>query len=271
MTTRTHYHAGNLPGFAEEEHTHDEADLSLTDVTTNNATSLKHGFLPKLSGNASDVFRGDGTYSGVSASAPTDATYIVQTASAGLSNEQALSSLSTGLVKVTNGTGVLSTASAGTDYSAASHSHAISDVTNLQTELDSKEDVPTDATFTPGVSFGATAAGGYSIQRGDYSRIGNRVFFTLRVVLSSKGAGSGAATITGLPLTCANVTGGQAACAIGSVASMAAGTVDQVVGFVQVNTTTIVLQRYSAGTATGLTEADFTDTSGLIVSGHYRV
>jgi len=51
--------------------------------------------------------------------APTDATYITQTANGSLSAEQALSSLSTGLVKVTTGTGVLSTASAGTDYQAA--------------------------------------------------------------------------------------------------------------------------------------------------------
>jgi len=51
--------------------------------------------------------------------APTTATYITQTADAGLSAEQALSSLTTGLVKVTTGTGVLSTAVAGTDYQAA--------------------------------------------------------------------------------------------------------------------------------------------------------
>jgi hypothetical protein len=48
--------------------------------------------------------------------APTDATYIMQTANASTSAEQALSSLSTGLMKVTNGTGVISTAAAGTDY-----------------------------------------------------------------------------------------------------------------------------------------------------------
>lgn len=56
-----------------------------------------------------------------SSGAPSDATYIVQTANAGLSAEQALSSLSTGVVKVTNGTGVLSTAVANTDYAAATH------------------------------------------------------------------------------------------------------------------------------------------------------
>lgn len=51
--------------------------------------------------------------------APPDATYILQTADSTLAAEQALSSLSTGLVKVTNGTGVLSAAVAGTDYQAA--------------------------------------------------------------------------------------------------------------------------------------------------------
>lgn len=48
--------------------------------------------------------------------APTTATYITQTADAGLSAEQALSSLATGIVKNTTGTGVLSIATAGTDY-----------------------------------------------------------------------------------------------------------------------------------------------------------
>jgi hypothetical protein len=54
--------------------------------------------------------------------APADATYLTQTAHAGLSAEQALSALATGLLKVTNGTGVLSTASAPADYVATGDS-----------------------------------------------------------------------------------------------------------------------------------------------------
>jgi hypothetical protein len=50
--------------------------------------------------------------------APINATYITQTANGTLTNEQALSSLSTGLMKVTTATGVISTAVAGTDYQA---------------------------------------------------------------------------------------------------------------------------------------------------------
>ena len=50
--------------------------------------------------------------------APSNATYIVQTADGTLSNEQVLASLATGIVKNTTTTGVLSIAAAGTDYVA---------------------------------------------------------------------------------------------------------------------------------------------------------
>lgn len=50
----------------------------------------------------------------LAAYAPSDATYITQTPSAGLSAEQALSALSTGLMKSTTGTGVVSTVAAPT-------------------------------------------------------------------------------------------------------------------------------------------------------------
>ena len=62
--------------------------------------------------------------------APVGATYITQTADGTLTNEQALSALATGLVKNTNGTGVLSIATAGTDYAAASHAHSAADITS---------------------------------------------------------------------------------------------------------------------------------------------
>lgn len=39
-----------------------DANVTFSDITTGNATSSQHGFLPKLSGNADDVFKGDGTY-----------------------------------------------------------------------------------------------------------------------------------------------------------------------------------------------------------------
>src|SRR3990172_2978837 len=55
--------------------------------------------------------------------APLTATFITQTPSADISNEQALSLLATGILKSMTGTGVVSIAVAGTDYPAVGHTH----------------------------------------------------------------------------------------------------------------------------------------------------
>ncbi len=65
--------------------------------------------------NGSVTDNSDGTISVATSGSPTDATYITQTANSTLSAEQALSLLSTGLMKVTTGTGVISSV---TDSSA---------------------------------------------------------------------------------------------------------------------------------------------------------
>lgn len=60
----------------------------------------------------------DAAVFGSGGGAPTNATYVTNTSHAGLDAEQALSGLTTGLMKVTNGTGLISTGVAGTDYLA---------------------------------------------------------------------------------------------------------------------------------------------------------
>lgn len=57
FTNATHNHSNAAGGG-----TLAEAALALTDVTTANATSSAHGFMPKLSGNAFDFALGDGSY-----------------------------------------------------------------------------------------------------------------------------------------------------------------------------------------------------------------
>jgi len=64
---------GILSTIARADHIHPlptitEDNISLSDVTTNNATTGRHGFLPKLSGDSSEVLRGDGTFAAVSSS-----------------------------------------------------------------------------------------------------------------------------------------------------------------------------------------------------------
>lgn len=61
-----------IGSFANAAHDHEdaagggqliEAALSLSDVTTNNATTLRHGFLPKLSGDSDQFLNGNGAFS----------------------------------------------------------------------------------------------------------------------------------------------------------------------------------------------------------------
>ena len=61
--------------------------------------------------------------------APTDATYITQTANGDLSAEQALGDLATGILKNTTATGVLSIAAAGTDYVTAASTNTFTNKT----------------------------------------------------------------------------------------------------------------------------------------------
>lgn len=55
--------------------------------------------------------------------------------------------------------------------------------------------------FTPVLNFGGSPTGiTYSRQQGNYLRIGDLVYIEISLILTSKGAGAGEATITGLPL-----------------------------------------------------------------------
>lgn len=59
-----------------------ESDISFTDITTGNVSTSKHGFIPKLSGSATDVFKGDGTWgTGIGASPGGSSTQLQYNAS----------------------------------------------------------------------------------------------------------------------------------------------------------------------------------------------
>lgn len=52
----------SISGTNTGDQTLSDTTISTTDITTNNASTLKHGFLPKLSGNPSNCLLGDGTW-----------------------------------------------------------------------------------------------------------------------------------------------------------------------------------------------------------------
>lgn len=120
-------------------------------------------------------------------------------------------------------------------------------------------------TFTPTVVGTSVAgAGTYSTQEGKYTRLGNRIFFNIRINMSAH-TGSGNMTIAGLPVAAAIVTGVE-----GSFENVTspAGTI--VKGLTQSSSTAIAL--YSVTPATGAQAALAMDVAcNIYISGHYTV
>ena len=133
------------------------------------------------------------------------AKYIVQTADSSLSGEQALDSLATGLLKNNGTTGVLSIATAGTDYAAASHTHAAGDITS--------------GTVTP-ARLGTGTASAATILHGDSTWSAVDILAettgTLSIARGGTGATSGSAALAALGGVSGSGTSGQVAVFNGS-------------------------------------------------------
>ena len=131
-------------------------------------------------------------------------------------------------------------------------------------------DIPSGAslssgTFTPGVAFGGAAVGvTYSTQAGFYTKLGSRLFFNGRVLLTSKGSSVGAATVTGLPFPSLSTNFGALSIIIN--ASTAPGQPQASIG----NSASIVtLSYFSAGNIVALDNTHFGNTTLLDFSGSY--
>ena len=127
-----------------------------------------------------------------------------------------------------------------------------------------------EGTWTPTITFGGGATSlTYNTQYGVYTKIGNVVHFSFRVILSNKGSSTGAAAFGGLPFTSANTNGNFGAVPVAFA--------DAVVSFdktltwiVDPNATTINV-RYCNGTNyADMNDTNFTNSSNIIASGTYR-
>ena len=122
-------------------------------------------------------------------------------------------------------------------------------------------------TFTPAILFGGASTGiTYTTQAGFYSRINNRVWFSVQIVLSNKGSATGAASITNLPF----------ALSAGAVAYFGiwSGTTTSILGLMGFHTsTTAAFSLYHLTAAstgwTTTTDAVFANNTSIYMSGHY--
>lgn len=126
-----------------------------------------------------------------------------------------------------------------------------------------------EGTWTPNLAFaGVTTGITYGASNsGRYTKIGRTVFYAGYLILTSKGTASGSATLGGLPFTSVSDSIYTAA-SVGSVSTLSSVT-GIVTALLQPYNTRLNLYAQSNGTMTALTNSNFTNTSGIYLSGFY--
>lgn len=127
--------------------------------------------------------------------------------------------------------------------------------------------------FTPVLKIdGSTTGITYATngQVGRYTRIGNQVFYSINIILTSKGATTGNVSISGLPVSKVVVTNYIPAGAT-QVSNTVAGFGSYTATAAVTGDTEISLYKMVSGVATTMTNSDITDTFEVVVTGHYEI
>lgn len=125
-------------------------------------------------------------------------------------------------------------------------------------------------TFTPALSFGGSSVGiTYSNQTGKFWKIGAMVFFSVDIVLTSKGAQVGTARVdlSGIGLTPSSTSFTHGTMQ-GSINTYPAGTTF-ILGEIVPSSTAMVLAAVGAGNNTALTNTNFGNTDNFTLSGFF--
>ena len=123
--------------------------------------------------------------------------------------------------------------------------------------------------WTPALSFGGTeitaagTPGSYATQDGEYTQIGNIVFFRAEIVLTAKGSATGSATIS-LPLS--NTGDNEQVASLGTLGNMS--TVNSALT-ARVAGSSILIYNTGVGGTSQITASNFTASSSIVVSGWY--
>lgn len=125
-----------------------------------------------------------------------------------------------------------------------------------------------EGTFTPTVTFGGLSTGiTYGAQIGEFTRVGNRVHFNLRMLLTSKGSATGAMLINGLPYANVNPT------ALAHRLNNITAGLGELSAFIGSGSTSVQLGKMGAAAVsfTQFTDADVRNDLDVQIAGTYRV
>ena len=127
-----------------------------------------------------------------------------------------------------------------------------------------------EGTFTPTMLFGGASVGVvYNQQLGFYTKVGDIVHCTIRMVLTNKGTSTGVATIGGLPFVNKNTAGNYPT---GSIRYANVSFADFPQCYIDINGTALSLAEVTnAGTSTTLSNANWANNSNTMFSVTYRV
>ena len=127
-----------------------------------------------------------------------------------------------------------------------------------------------EGTWTPTLTFGGGSTGMVlASQKGNYTKVGNRVFITGYVALSTKGSSTGNISILGLPFASVNTSDMYNATAIW------AATLTSVSGSLMAynppNTTSFNMHYLGTGTTTNVTHANCNNNSDFMINFSYSI
>jgi hypothetical protein len=199
------------------------------------------------------------------ATTPLSGTEVLPIVQSGATVKVAVSDLTAGRTQTSNGI-VQGTAATGYNFTANTPAAGMtSQLLNWYEE----------GTFTPTIG-GDSVAGTqtYTIQKGFYTRIGNRVNFNLRIILSAKDAATaGNLIIAGLPFTSNATASDFHALSVANVGAITLSALyTQVDAHIESSGTVIYLgQIGSVQAASFLQAAALAATSRIIVSGQYMI
>lgn len=122
-----------------------------------------------------------------------------------------------------------------------------------------------EGTFTPVFASAGGGTATYSTQIGRYTRIGNRCFFNIYLQLTGLPS-AGVVSISGLPFTIANYGAGSI-----YATALDAGVLSPLIISLNGGGAVVSMYTFAAGNAAGLTVANCTATTGILVSGQYDI
>lgn len=127
-------------------------------------------------------------------------------------------------------------------------------------------------TFVPTLTFGGTSTGiTYTTQEARYTQIGNMLFFTVYIDLSSKGSSTGTAAIAGLPVDVGGISSQSCFAELDVITYTAGYTAPFLFPITGVSRTAQLWQSGPAVSTIVLTDTNFDNTSNIRAQGFYFI